>query len=129
MAQGHKTCPSCHTAIMPMKIRDDITIKLNWQDLRVLAIYAKRWTTFFDLTKKDDQDCMKAFNRLIEKLLMYQPPNSLPLTIENEVVEVKLPKGNDRRLLDRQDGKIDLTPDKDGNIPSPFYFRGLPPLQ
>lgn len=119
-AQGHKNCPQCHTPIMPMKISEDGYVKLNWQDVRVLAQYARRWTVFFDRKNKSDVDAIIALNHIVAKLQMCMPKDALPLFPQHEVIEIK--QGRPPDMLD-ETKPIELTPDATGNIPSPFIRK------
>lgn len=87
---GYKTCPNCKSNIPPLFLVHDIIVKLNWQDLRILATYSKRWVTQFDMTIRGNQDMVKALENILNKLMPYQPAGTLPVvTAEEAKVEPK----------------------------------------
>jgi hypothetical protein len=67
------TCPTCGTTIKPVKISQDGYIKVNWQDVRVLAIYSQRWAKGFNLDTKGNVDSKIALDNIINKLKAYKP--------------------------------------------------------
>jgi len=67
-------CPNCHTWVPPMKKSEDGYIKVNWQDIRVLAIYAQRWAATFPTENDDDKKAIVALNKIIAKIAQYRPP-------------------------------------------------------
>lgn len=36
-------CPNCNSASIPMSSANDIELKINWQELRILVIWAERF--------------------------------------------------------------------------------------
>lgn len=96
-------CPNCGTKLNPMKIEHDIEVSLNWQDIRLLAIYAKRWTTVFDKNNLSEKQSIQALDDLIARLAKYQPEGAQPLTVPKEIEIVITKEGGN------------------GSIPSPYY--------
>jgi hypothetical protein len=47
-------CPSCGTKAMPMNPEDDVTIKVNVYELRILGIWAENYANATDNAKLDD---------------------------------------------------------------------------
>ena len=120
------SCPNCHTALLPLFIEHDGYFKANWQDLRVLAIYAKRWTAMFDMTNKGNQEAVIALNNIIRSLSKHQPKNAPPLVLDNDVVVIgniqpvpQPPPKQETIMLDESETR-ELKPDETGMIPSPF---------
>jgi hypothetical protein len=77
-----KECPVCKTLIPPLKIADDGYVMLNWQDIRVLAIYAQRWAGRFDMTSKGNVDSIQVLKGIVEHLKIYQPKTGGTLDAE-----------------------------------------------
>ena len=127
--QKTNTCPLCHTIVPPLQMAHDGYVKLNWQDLRVLAIYAQRWSTHFDLNKKGNQDALRALNNIIQSLRHYQPEGAPPIVPSTDVVILegsirpKPPKKASPEI--GFDEKAEIKPDANGNIPSPFYKKKI----
>ncbi len=115
-----KRCPFCKTQIPPLKLSSDGYVKVNWQDLRVLCIYALRWSTNFNLAHKANQDALTALHNIIHAFEKYQPKGELTIVPEIDVVVID---------AHRQIGEIvfedgtELKKDKDGKYPSPFYKK------
>lgn len=41
--RGLKGCPSCGATSVPCSDDDQVTVSVNWHELRVLCIWAERW--------------------------------------------------------------------------------------
>ncbi len=73
-------------------------IKVNWQEMRVLVIYAKRWAMAFDLANRTNQDAVKALNNIVLHLEQYQPKGAETFVTTDiaggvEAVKAIQPKG------------------------------------
>jgi hypothetical protein len=75
-----KECPICKTKVPYMKIKQDILVKLNWQDIRMLAIYSQRWAAGFD--QEGDKHAIYALSNILAKLAGYKPEGGT--TFEND---------------------------------------------
>ena len=134
-AAGVKGCPNCHTTLQPVLIAHDGYIKINWQDLRVLAIYAQRWSITFDLTNGGNRDSLKALQNIINKLRAYEPKGGPPLVPPMDAViinrtpgggiSIPMPERPPLVAIDEKTITLEaLKPDpRTGLIPSPFYRR------
>ena len=136
-AAGVIGCPSCHTKIQPLKISEDGYIKINWQDLRVLAIYAQRWSITFDLQNGGNRDALRALQNILNNLRNYQPRNAQPLTPPFDAIIVKGGPPMRGAPIDLFEGELVvdefthvtadmLKPDHTGMIPSPFFKKRKP---
>jgi hypothetical protein len=136
MAAGVKGCPGCTTALQPMKVSEDGYIKINWQELRTLAIYAQRWSITFDLKNGGNRDSLKALQNILAGLRKYEPIGGQPLVppFDAVVIERNAEGGISIPGPEPQDGEpvklqivrnpdTSLKPDHTGFIPSPFYKR------
>lgn len=128
MKLGIKGCPVCKTVLQPLVMRQDGYIRVNWQDMRTLAIYAKRWSKIFDLRNKGDRDATAALKNIFIKLEKFRPVGAESLVpkrdpISDSLKRVEVSKGGAINIGDNitQDT---FKRDQDGNIPSPF-FSGL----
>lgn len=86
-------CPKCLTSIKPMNIANDGYIKMNWEEIRLLAIYAQRWVGKFDAGNTGNKEYITAVQNIINKIQLYQPKTSKSL----DPIEEKPPrdeKGN-----------------------------------
>lgn len=56
-----------------MKISEDTYIALNWQEVRILAIYAQRWVATFNQNNKGNVDAGTIVNRIVGVLSKQMP--------------------------------------------------------
>lgn len=42
-AEGLQRCPRCKTQSVPMLVADDVTINVNWHELRILGMWAENY--------------------------------------------------------------------------------------
>lgn len=61
-----------------MKIAEDGYIHVNWQDIRVLAIFAQRWIETFPPSKGND-DAKTAVRNIVQRLYRFKPPTGYDL--------------------------------------------------
>lgn len=127
--QGLKACPNCGTMLPPQLIAEDGYVKVNWQELRVLAIYAKRWSQIFDLNIPADREYMQALQNILGKFEKYRPRNGQPLTLPNDTVVIsREPPPPNQQGEVRTIPKLPEQKPKPRGIPSPFFGKsGLPP--
>lgn len=79
---GARGCPVCKTESLPCDIKDDVTIKLNWHELRILTIWASNWA---------GEKCPPHSQRTLKHVLariQAQHPGKTPLTLFGEVQEI-----------------------------------------
>lgn len=76
-------CPQCGTQTVPMRIRDDVTVEINWHELRCLTMWASNWcAAHFPAT-----DSAKALATMLHRLALQHPELAVtqPLTMAGEV--------------------------------------------
>lgn len=110
-------CPFCGTHLAAMLTADDGYIRINWQQLRVLAIYAKRWTAHFDLGKRGNKDAVQALENILHHLTQYRPKDGETLLLPE--AQENVPK-----LTEAAAGAEPLAAQPDGSIPSPYFRKG-----
>jgi hypothetical protein len=112
-------CPCCGTQLKPYLTAHDGYIRINWQELRILAAYSMRWMETFTeamLQMRANADMVRTVEQIIRQLQIYQPKGCKPLLnqpITTPVVELEI----------NPDAKLE--PDATGNIPSPFQRKNL----
>jgi len=77
-------CPKCGCKELPMSISQDVEIKINWHELRLLCIWAENWAE-----AKCDDDARSTFEAIVERLEKYRPEGSAALTIAREVKDLQ----------------------------------------
>ena len=78
-------CPQCKTKIEPMHPLDDVEVKVNWLELRVLVQFAERMATEKKETVGDLPKCVYAIASRIET----QHPSMPALSLAGEMRELK----------------------------------------
>lgn len=77
---------------------------MNWQHLRMLAIYAQRWAAQLDRQEPFVEDSIKVIEAIVKDIEKMKPQNAL--TARDEIAM-----------------KIREETDKPKPIPSPYFFR------
>lgn len=80
---GATACPACGTESVPMSIADDVTIAINWHELRCLTMWASNWAVaHFPAT-----DSAKALAQTLHLLALQHPElaQRSPLTMAGEI--------------------------------------------
>ncbi len=81
-------CPNCGTNQPAVHLAEDVWIKINWAELRVLAIYAQRWAATFDLNNGGNKLHVDTLKRIIQDLYAFRPAESRDLNASIQVPQV-----------------------------------------
>ena len=78
-------CPKCGNKGIPANPKEDVTIKINWHELRVLTIWAEHWAN------QIDKECPKSALTVacIARRVQKQYPDKTPLTLAGEIEDLK----------------------------------------
>ena len=80
-------CPKCGSKGLPMLISQDVEIKINWHELRILCIWAENWAEAkFDQDSRDSRSMLEAMMNRLDK---YRPEGGAALTLTREVKELQ----------------------------------------
>lgn len=79
--EGLEKCPNCNSASVPCYDENQVNISINWQELRILSIWAERWA----LEKRLGAGIIYSIAGRIEK----QYPSLAPLTFAGELHQLK----------------------------------------
>lgn len=82
---GHNCCPSCGSKGVPMRISDDVNIKINWHELRILGIWAENWAKQCDKENPEKEKSMLYTVLCIAERLQRQFPKKAPITLFSEI--------------------------------------------
>jgi hypothetical protein len=99
-------CPSCGDKSLPAAIEDDVTIKINWQELRVLIMWSEFWANH----NSDHHPQMPELVYKIADRIEEQYPDKISLSFLKEMKELKKELGNDITI------KQNLIIDPEGEI-------------
>ncbi len=87
-------CPACQSQATPMSISDDVSIKINLHELRILGIWAYNYATRCD-DEQQDNPSRKSARATLQSILapIHEQLKALgkdaPLTLEEELSELR----------------------------------------
>ncbi len=84
--KGFDKCPKCGDKGLPASPKDDVTIKINWHELRILCMWAERWAA---QAKDESEIRMDVALACIAERLQKQFPKRPPLTVAGEMEQLK----------------------------------------
>ena len=79
-------CPSCGTESLPVGTDADVTVKINWHELRILGIGAENWA---ERIEGEGGVSARMTLKAIVRRLQTQYPERPPLTLSGEVEALK----------------------------------------
>jgi hypothetical protein len=97
------SCPKCGNTGLPADSKDDVVIKINWHELRILTIWAENYARSIKDDKTKPQLTIACIARRIQK----QYPDRTPLTLAGEIEQIK--KETDFKIIETN---IDDKPNK-----------------
>jgi hypothetical protein len=77
-------CPKCGTESVPMVISQDLQLRINWHELRILTIWASNWADRYV-----DAGGKRALNSILRELQDQAPEGGAALTLAGEVREIQ----------------------------------------
>jgi hypothetical protein len=86
--KGATCCPACGSHSVPMTSKEDVTIAINWHELRVLTIWAENYANSIKSDPSNANDPVQTVFG-IAKRLQDQHPFLIPLTLSAEVAMIK----------------------------------------
>lgn len=96
-------CPTCGTTSLPSDTKDDVTLAINWHELRILTIWA---TNYAKHSLPDDGPGQRTLKSIIGRL-QDQHQERIPLTLDGEFK--KLSKHAEVQVIG-PDGKTKVYP-------------------
>ena len=85
---GLNVCPKCGTMSLPMDSADDLSVRINWHELRILAIWAEFHADAHESESKPNQSMRQAVYSIVRRLEV-QHPGKTPLTLGGELRQLK----------------------------------------
>lgn len=83
---GAQACPNCGDTGNPMAIAQDVTISINWHELRILCLWADNWAR--TAQGMSDQS-RRALASIIRTLMQFRPTSAPALTLFGEISELQ----------------------------------------
>lgn len=99
--EGKSACPSCGGTGVPMAIAQDITLRINWHELRILTIWASNYAGAKDFPIASRQ----ALESILKQLEAQRPEGFAPLTLAGEVRQLQ-EAGYDAEMRDGEGNVI-----------------------
>lgn len=89
--EGSSCCPKCGTDSIPASITEDVNIKINWHELRILSIWAENWARQCDKKALEEGKPRKMLLCImsIAERLQRQHADKTPLTLFSEIRELR----------------------------------------
>jgi len=89
-AEGLTQCPQCGTRATPLADSEDVTIEINWHELRILGIFAERWAQ--EIKDEEQGGSANSSQRTVAIIcgrLQAQHPDRAPLTMSGEIASLR----------------------------------------
>lgn len=99
--EGATACPSCDTTSVPCAVENDVTIQINWHELRILGIWAENWARHMKET--GEHATGPGVISAIAQAIQAQHPDKPPITLTGELREI-------RKEFPKMETNIDLSP-------------------
>ena len=87
---GAQACPKCGDKGIPCDPNLDVSVRVNWHELRILGIWAESWAQHCERSSAGSKDnarvqVIHAITRRLER----QFKEMTPLTLSGEIMQVK----------------------------------------
>lgn len=102
---GTKNCPNCGTIVTPCLISEDVNIKINWHELRILMIWAENWARQIDKDEPANEKHLLTIMTIAERL-QRQYPDKTPLTLFGEIKGLRKHFGENNIVTNLDDDKL-----------------------
>lgn len=88
--EGASACPKCGDTGTPCDTKNDVSVVVNWHELRVLGIWAENWAQHCGKTEANNPSgpplhVVHAITRRLQR----QFPDKTPLTLSGEIIQVR----------------------------------------
>ena len=81
-------CPKCGTKSIPCDPAQDVMVKINWHELRILSIWAEFWANQNEATSSPGTSMQQCIFSITARL-QAQHPSMPPLTLGGELRDLK----------------------------------------
>lgn len=86
--KGARACPKCGDPGSPMSPGQDVEVKINWHELRILCIWAERYADTIAGKEDVKSDIVKTVWAIVGRL-QEQYPSFTPLTLGGEIGQLR----------------------------------------
>ena len=102
--EGATACPACGASSVPCNTAKDLSLKINWHELRILTIWSDNWAR-----AKCDAGSQRTLASILRRLDAQRPEGWPPLTLSGEIRELQA-EGYNAELRDGQGNVIVPSP-------------------
>lgn len=81
-------CPNCGNKGNPVSPDDDVSVNINWGELRILGIWAENWARKTDQLNPSGYSGIRTVHSICRRL-QRQFPDKTPLTLAGEIREIQ----------------------------------------
>lgn len=86
--KGLNCCPGCGATGIPCDPANDVHIKINWHELRILGIWAENWARRHLEETGYDYEGLKVVHAIARRI-QAQHPDGTPLTLAGKIREIR----------------------------------------
>lgn len=85
--QNAKACPSCGGTGVPMAIAQDVDVRINWHELRILVMWAENFEQ--SALKNEPNHKLGVVAAIAKALSKFKPEGGAPLRFAEEFAELQ----------------------------------------
>jgi hypothetical protein len=86
---GASACPGCASTGVPCDPKQDLDVRINWHELRILVMWAENWARQSATSGTDPGFDGRAVVAGIARRLQGQQPDMIPLTLFGEIQDLR----------------------------------------
>ena len=79
--RNRSSCPACGTSSVPCATKDDVDVRMNWHELRILVQWAEQWE------RRCGLNAAGTVAAIARRLARHRPPGAPPLRFAEEFAE------------------------------------------
>lgn len=82
-------CPNCGNKGLPVDPEKDVTVQINWGELKILSVWAEQWARQGDESSPmEGYNCVRTVHSICRRL-QRQHPGMIPLTLAGEIRQLQ----------------------------------------
>ena len=89
LTDGLTSCPKCGTRSLPCDPRHDVSIKINWHELRILCMWAESHANTNEGESQPDTSMRQTVYSIVRRIEVQHPNINQPLTLGGEIRQLK----------------------------------------
>ena len=81
-------CPNCGSTNPPVDLQKELSVKITWQELRVIVMWAERWASSCQ-DKEMSESMLKTVYRIADRIQQQHLDQETGLTFASELAELR----------------------------------------